>query len=142
MDLNDLLRDAGAIAAFGAVGLVLMGLGYALIDVLTPGKLHELIWERRNANASLLVAANTLSVALIVVTAVRSSYDGLGDGLVSTLVYGVMGLAIMAVCFLVVDAATPGKLGELLTGEDRHPAVWVTAAAHLGVALIVCAAII
>lgn len=142
MELTDLLTDVGQIAAFGAVGLLLMGLGYAMVDILTPGKLHELVWDRRNANAAFLVAANMLSVALIVTVAIWASYSDFGAGIVSTLAYGIVGLAIMAVCFLLMDALTPGKLGALLTGDDRHPAVWVTSAAHFGVAMIVCAAII
>lgn len=141
MDAGELFSDVGAIAAYGAIGLVLMALGYAVVDLLTPGKLHELIWTQRNANASIVLAANTFAVAIIVVTAIRSSYDDLGDGLISTAVYGVVGIAIMAICFVLIDLLTPGKLGEMVTGEERHPAVWVTVSSHLSSALIVAAAI-
>ena len=47
----------------------------------------------------------------------------------------------MALSFFALDALTPGKLGALLLQEDRHPAVWVSAAAHIAVALMICAAI-
>ena len=141
MDAGDLLYDVGAIAAYGAIGLLLMAAGYALVDALTPGRLRELIWEQRNGNAAVLLASNTLAVAVIVVTAILSSYDGLGEGLISTAVYGALGLALMAVCFFVVDAFTPGRLGDLVTDAERHPAAWVSASAHLSVALIVAAAI-
>lgn len=141
MNAGDLLYDVGAIAAFGAVGLLLMAAGYGVVDALTPGSLRELIWDKRNGNAALLLSSNMLAVAIIVVTAIRSSYDGLANGLISTGVYGLLGLAIMAVCFVVVDAFTPGRLGDLVTDAERHPAAWVGASSHLSVALIVAAAI-
>ena len=141
MDAGDLLYDVGAIAAFGAVGLVLMAAGYGMVDALTPGRLRDLIWEQRNGNAALLLSSNMLAVAIIVVTAIRSSYDGLGEGLVSSAVYGLLGIVIMAVCFVVIDAFTPGRLGDLVTDGQRHPAAWVGASSHVSVALIVAAAI-
>lgn len=141
MDAGDLLYDVGAIAAFGAVGLVLMAAGYGMVDALTPGRLRDLIWEQRNSNAALLLSSNMLAVAIIVVTAIRSSYDGLGEGLLSSAVYGLLGIVIMAVCFVVIDAFTPGRLGDLVTHAERHPAAWVGASSHVSVALIVAAAI-
>lgn len=141
MSLSDLMIDAGQIAAFAVVGSALMLAGYLLTDALTPGKLSELIWRERNANAATLVSANLLSVGIIVFTAIRSSNDGFVDGLVSTAVFGVVGLVFMAVSFLVLDALTPGKLGALVTHPQRHPAVWVSASAHLATALMMSAAI-
>ncbi|EAQ00212.1 hypothetical protein JNB_08574 [Janibacter sp. HTCC2649] len=141
MNAGDLLNDVGAIAAFGAVGLLLMAAGYGVVDALTPGSLRELIWDKRNGNAALLLSSNMLAVAIIVVTAIRSSYDGLAHGLISTAVYGLLGLVIMAVFFVVIDAFTPGRLGDLVTDQERHPAAWVGASSHLSVALIVAAAI-
>lgn len=141
MDAGQLLFDIGEISAYGVVGLLLMAAGYAMVDALTPGSLRELIWERRNVNAAILVASNTLAVAIIVVTAIRSSYDGLAEGLISTAVYGALGLVLMALCFAVIDAFTPGRLGDLVTDHERHPAALVSASAHVSVALIVAAAI-
>ena len=48
----------------------------------------------------------------------------------------------MAVTFLVIDVLTPGRLGELVVHEETHPAVWVQAVAHLGVAIIIAASIL
>ena len=47
-----------------------MAAGFMLVDMLTPGKLRELIWIHRNSNASLLLAANQLGIAVIVFTAI------------------------------------------------------------------------
>lgn len=141
MTASDLLYDVGAIAAFAIVGCALQALGYFMTDLLTPGRLADIIWRERNQNAAILVSANLIAVDLIVFTAIRSSHDGLAAGLLSTAVYGILGLVFMALSFFALDALTPGKLGALLLQEDRHPAVWVSAAAHIAVALMICAAI-
>ncbi|QBI52556.1 DUF350 domain-containing protein [Streptomonospora litoralis] len=139
--MSVLLYEAGASLAYGVLGIVLLVLGYLLVDVLTPGKLHDLVWEHRNRNASLLLSTNLLGVAIIVATAIYVSTGGLAVGLASAAAYGIIGLALMALSFLLIDALTPGKLGEVLTSDETHPAVWVNGSAHIAIALMVAAAI-
>jgi hypothetical protein len=139
--LEDLLSGAGRSIVFGAVGIGLMALGFLLVDLLTPGKLRELIWVDRNPNAALLLAANQLGIAAIVFTAIFTSYDSFGQGLASTVIFGIIGIGIMGLAFLVLDWLTPGKLGDVICTPERHPGATVTAASHFGAALIVCACI-
>ncbi|MGH4012594.1 MAG: DUF350 domain-containing protein [Pseudonocardiaceae bacterium] len=134
--------EAGTAAAYSVVGLALMALGFVLIDLLTPGKLREHIWLHRNRNAAVLVASNLLGVGIIVTSAIAASADAVLAGLVSTVVYGVLGLVLMGLSFLVVDLLTPGDLGALLVDETPHPVAWVTGASHLAVAAIVSAALL
>nr|WP_228531877.1 DUF350 domain-containing protein [Micromonospora sp. ANENR4] len=128
--------------AYGAVGVVLMAIGYVLVDLATPGKLHELIWTERNRNAALLLSSNLLGVGTIVVAAIVASDDDFTLGLVGAAAYGILGLVIMAAAFVLLDVATPGKLGELLVDPEPHPAVWVSATVHLATGAIIAAAII
>jgi uncharacterized membrane protein YjfL (UPF0719 family) len=139
--LQDLLEGAGRSIVFGLVGIGLMALGYVLIDILTPGRLRDLIWADRNPNASLLLAANQLGIALIVFTAIFTSYDSFGRGLASTVIFGLIGIVIMGLAFLVLDWMTPGKLGEVICTPERHGGAMVSAATHFGAALIICACI-
>lgn len=139
--LQDLLEAAGRSIVFGVVGIGLMALGYVLVDVLTPGKLKDLIFVERNPNASLLLAANQLGIALIVFTAIFTTDDSFGWGLASTIIFGLVGLVIMGLAFLVLDWMTPGKLGEVICVPERHGGALVSAAAHFGAALIICACI-
>lgn len=139
--LSSIPAEAGVAAAYGFVGLVLMALGFVLVDVLTPGKLRDQIWLDGHRNAALLLASNVVGVGIIVTTAIRASEDGILAGLVSTAAYGVLGLVLMGLSFLTLDALTPGRLGALLMDDTAHPAVWVSAASHLAVAAIVAAAI-
>jgi uncharacterized membrane protein YjfL (UPF0719 family) len=139
--LEDLLNGAGRSVVFGLVGIGIMALGFVMVDLLTPGKLRDLIWRDKNPNAALLLAANQLGVAIIVFTAVFTSYDDFGQGLASTVIFGIIGVAIMGFAFMVLDWLTPGKLGEVICTPERHPGATVSAVTHFGAALIVAACI-
>jgi hypothetical protein len=91
--------------------------------------------------AALLLAANQLGIAGIVFTAILTSYSDFAKGVASTVLFGLIGIAIMGLAFLVLDWLTPGKLGEVICAEEPHPGARVSAATHLGAALIVCACI-
>ena len=139
--LEDLLTGAWQSIVFGAVGVALMAAGFLLVDWLTPGSLRELIWVQRNGNAGLLLIANQLGVAGIVFTAIITSYPSFVKGLASTVLFGLIGLGIMALAFAVLDWLTPGRLGAVICSDEPHPAARVSAATHFGAALIVCACI-
>ncbi|MFG1604020.1 DUF350 domain-containing protein [Actinoplanes sp. NPDC049265] len=139
--LQDLLNGAGRSVVFGLIGVGLMTVGFVMVDLLTPGKLKDLIWRDKNPNAALLLSANQLGIAVIVFTAVFTSYDSFGQGVASTLIFGIIGIAIMGFAFIVLDWLTPGKLGEVICTPERHPGATVSAASHFGAALIVAACI-
>ncbi|MET7403190.1 DUF350 domain-containing protein [Dactylosporangium sp. NPDC005572] len=138
----DLVTDLAVTLGYAAIGIVLMGIGAVLVDVATPGSLRHLIWTDRNANAAVLLASNLVAVGTITVTAIVASDGDFVKGIASTLGYGLVGLLVMTVAFIVVDMATPGKLGSLLVHPEPHPAVWITAAVHLAVGAIIAAAIL
>jgi uncharacterized membrane protein YjfL (UPF0719 family) len=139
--LKTLTTDLLVTLAYGAVGVVLMGIGYVLVDVTTPGKLRELIWTDRNRNAALLLASNLAGVGIIVVAAIMASDDDFVRGIAGASAYGVLGLIIMAASFLLLDVVTPGRLGEILVDPEPHPATWVSAVIHLATGAIIAAAI-
>jgi uncharacterized membrane protein YjfL (UPF0719 family) len=139
--LRTLTTDLLVTLAYGAVGVLLMAVGYVLVDAATPGRLRDLIWTDRNRNAALLLASNLAGVGIIVVAAIAASADDFVTGIVGAAAYGVLGLAIMAGAFVLLDLATPGKLGELLVDPQPHPATWVSAVVHLATGGIIAAAI-
>ncbi|HZN19296.1 MAG TPA: DUF350 domain-containing protein [Micromonosporaceae bacterium] len=139
---ESLATDMAVILAYGGAGVLLMAVGYLLVDVATPGRLRDLIWVERNRNAAVLLASNLASVGVIVTAAIVASEDDFGAGIVSTLGYGVLGLVLMMVAFVLLDLATPGRLGEILVDPQPHPAVWVSAVVHLAVGAVVAAAIL
>ncbi|AWI32161.1 DUF350 domain-containing protein [Streptomyces tirandamycinicus] len=139
--MTDIVNGLGRTTAYGALGIVLLILGIVLVDVLTPGRLGRLIWEQRNRNAAVLLSSALLGIGGIVFTSIWTTYDDFVKGLASTAAFGMLGLVLMAVAFLVVDLVTPGRLGATLVEPEPHPAVWVTASCNLAVAAIVSASI-
>lgn len=140
--MNDILQESGATLAYGALGIALMALGYLVVEVTTPGRLSHQIWTEANRGAALLLSAKLLGVGAIVTTAIVTSDNDLGQGLVDTAVFGGIGIVLMVIAFYLLDVVTPGKLGATLVGGSAiHPAGWVVAAADLAVAAIVAGAV-
>ena len=139
--LNDLAFDLLAGLAYGALGLVLLALGYGAIDLLTPGRLSDVIYRDRNWNAAAVVASGLVAIATINVTAIITSHDDLDKGLAYSGAFGLLGIVLLAVSFVILDKFTPGELGEIVCAPERHPAIIVTVANHVAVGAIVAAAI-
>lgn len=141
IDFGGFGGDVVGALAYSVIGIALMILGFFVVDWLTPGKLGELIWVQRNRNAALLLSSNLVGVGLIVVGAIWASEGNVVQGVVSTFVFGVIGIGAMAVAFLILDAVTPGKLGALVVDEEPHPAVWVSSAMHLALGGVIAMAL-
>ena len=141
--LEDIVGGIGAGLAFGAVGFVLLAVGYAVLDALTPGRLSQLIYDERNMNAAAVVGSAVIALSCIVTTAIATSDDELAEGLLDTAAYGLLGIGLLALAFVVTDRLTPGRLGELVCapGERVHPATVVTALSHLALGAVIAAAI-
>jgi len=141
--LEDLIAGLGSGLAFGLVGFAVLVVGYVVIDALTPGRLGRLIYDDRNVNAAVVAGSAVLALAAIVTTAIATSDDQLVEGLLDTAGYGLLGVGLLALAFVVTDRLTPGRLGELVCapGERIHPATIVTALTHLALGAVVAAAI-
>lgn len=141
IDVADLLVELGEIAAWGVLAIVLLAIGYGVIDLLTPGRLGDLIYVEHNVNAGVVVASGVVAVGAIVATSIVTSLDGFAAGLVSAFAFGVVGILLLAVAFLVLDRLTPGDLGAIVTEAEPNPAAWVIAANHVALGAILAAAI-
>ncbi|GAB2640792.1 DUF350 domain-containing protein [Gordonia jinhuaensis] len=139
--LETMRHNMADIAGYGAVGVLLMIIGFCVVDLITPGNLRHQVWVERNRNATVLVASATAEVALIVIGAINARSGVLWEGIVETLVYTVIGLAILAISFFLIDILTPGDLGEMMVDEQWHPAVWVIAVVNIGTGLILATAV-
>jgi uncharacterized membrane protein YjfL (UPF0719 family) len=136
------LASIGYAVAYTGVGIALLVLGFVVLDLLTPGHLGRHIYENRSVNAGLTLAAGFLGPGAIVFASIwTNATSGFGRALLYTVVFGVLGVLLQAVAFLVLDLITPGRLGEHLTDAGFHPASLVSAAAQLAVAAIIVASI-
>jgi len=137
-----LLESIGFAVAYTGVGIVLLTLGFFALDLLTPGKLGRHIHEERSVNAALVLAAGFLGQGAIVFASIwTNGTSAFGDALLYTVVFGVLGVLLQAVAFVVLDLITPGKLGAHVTEVTFHPASLVLAAVQLAVSAIVVASI-
>ncbi len=136
-----LFEELAAGLLYGLVGIVLLVIGFFVIDLLTPGKLGRLLCEDRNRNAGVLVASGLLAIGLIVTSAILASEGDLAKGLGQAFGFGLVGILLLGVAFTIIDLITPGKLGDIVTGDTHEPMVYVTAASLVSVGGIVAAAI-
>ena len=137
-----MLASIGYAVAYSAVGIVLLVLGAVAPDLLTPGRLARHIYQERSLNAAIALAAGFLGQGAIAFTTIwTNATSGFGDALGWTVVFGLIGIALQAVAFLVLDLLTPGRLGHLLMEPAFHPASLVTAASTLAVSAIIVASI-
>lgn len=139
--LTDLAGGLLAGLAYSVVGIILLVLGFIAVDLVTPGRLRDVVYTDRNVNAALVLASGLIAIGTIVTTAIITSDDDLADGLTTTAGYGGLGVVLLGLSFLLVDRLTPGDLGAICTDDRLHPAVYVTIASHLVVGAIVAASI-
>lgn len=134
-----MLELVGQVLAYSGVGLVVLLAGFVVMDLLTPGKLGELVMGG-NRNASTLAASSLFSLGLILWFAIFFTGDG-WDGLDDALVYGAVGVGTQALGFTLLELLMPGKLREACVHPTYNPASVVAAALNVAVALVVCASL-
>ena len=137
-----MLASIGYAAAYTGVGILLLVVGGFALDLLTPGHLARHIYEERSINAGIALGAGFLGQGAIAFTTIwTNATSGFGQALLYTVVFGLLGVLLQVVAFVVLDLLTPGKLGATLMQVDFHPASLVTAAATLAVSAIIVASI-
>ena len=127
------------VLAYSGVGLVVLVVGFIVLDLLTTGTLGQLVMEG-TPGAGLLAATGLASLGLILYFAIH--FTGAGwDGLDDAAIFGLVGVLVQAVGFTILDLLIPGKLADHCFNPTLHPAAWVSAGIQLSVALVVCASL-
>ena len=136
----DLLHSVGYALAYSAVGIVILGIGYVVLDLLTPGHLGQHIMRERSINAAIVAAAGIFGLGFIVFTAIWTNGDSsLGHALGWTITFGLLGVVMQAVAFRLLELFTPDDLSATLMEPKFHPASIVAASAQLAVSLVIVA---
>lgn len=139
----DYFEDLASALVYGVLGVVMLVIGYYVIDLLTPGHLGRTIVERRSPNAAVVAASGLLALGAVVTSAIVASVeDDLLEGLGQAFGYGVGGIVLLAVAFKAVDAITPGRLGDVIEEPRLAPVAVVLAAFTLAVGAILSASIV
>ncbi|MCP2301123.1 MULTISPECIES: DUF350 domain-containing protein [Actinokineospora] len=136
----DLGKGIGAIALYAIIGLVLMLIGFYAIDWTTPGKLSDLV-RTGKPNAVIVTASGMLSMALIIVVAIYFSASDLTAGLITSVVYGLIGIVVQVLAVRTLEWVTKLDVGSTIQDDKFAPASVVVAAVHIALGLIVAVAI-
>ncbi|SFA85079.1 Uncharacterized membrane protein YjfL, UPF0719 family [Amycolatopsis marina] len=137
---TDLVNGIGAILLYGIIGLLMMLVGFYAIDWTTPGKLSELV-RRGLPNAVIVTASGLLSMAFIIVVAIFNSASDLTEGLITSLVYGLLGIIVQVLAVRLLEWATRIDLRSTMESETFAAVSVVVASAHLALGLVVAVAI-
>ena len=140
-DWKDIGEGLIASLAYLGVAVVLLGLGFMMLDLLSPGRLSGVIMRDRNRNAARVASAGMLGLAIVIGTSVLTTHDDFTTGLVTTAVFGLVGVALQAVVFVILDRLTPGKLGDVVCDPDDHPGSYLIASSLLAAGILVATCI-
>jgi uncharacterized membrane protein YjfL (UPF0719 family) len=67
---GSLLKGLGQAAAYGVVGIVLLAIAYAVVDLMTPGRLGDSLMGEGHQPLVFVTAASLLAVGAIVAAAI------------------------------------------------------------------------
>jgi uncharacterized membrane protein YjfL (UPF0719 family) len=137
-----LANGALAIVAYAILGVLLLIAGFYVIDLVTPGKLSAVLRTERNPNATLIAASGIAGIGLIVAASIWSSGGALRDGLLATLVYGLVGIATQTIGMIAFDKVAGISVRELTQEQKLQPAAILLAVTHLVIGLITAVAVI
>jgi uncharacterized membrane protein YjfL (UPF0719 family) len=141
IDLNPVLKGVVATILYFLVGMAVLVIGFFMVDVLTPGKLRQLVFVDRRPNAVVITCAMYIALAVVIISAIANSYSQLGQGLVGVAVYGLMGVILLGVALLTLHLVIPGDFHEHVDEPELHPASFAVALMLLAVGGVTAAAV-
>ena len=141
--LNVTTIAQGVVAAilYFAVGVTVLIAGFLMVDLLTPGSLRRLVFIERRPNAVVLASAMYVALAIVIISAITSSYSQLGQGLLGVAVYGMLGVVLQGGALLILQIAVRGRFREHVDEPMLHPAAFATATMLVAVGGVIAAAI-
>ena len=133
LNLDPLARGVVATVLYFLVGMAVLVVGFVMVDVLTPGKLRQLVFVDRRPNAVILACALYIALATVIISAIANSYSQLGQGLVGVAVYGLLGAVLQGIALLTLRLVIPGNFHQHVEEPELHPAAFATAVMMLAV---------
>ncbi|MBV8789739.1 MAG: DUF350 domain-containing protein [Mycobacterium sp.] len=141
IDLNPVLKGVVATILYFVIGMAVLIVGFFMVDVLTPGKLRQLVFVDRRPNAVVITCAMYIALATVIISAIVNSYSQLGQGLVGVAIYGLMGVILLGVALLTLHLVIPGDFHEHIDEPELHPASFAVALMLLAVGGVTAAAV-
>ena len=141
VDINPVFRGAVATILYFLVGMAVLVVGFFMVDVLTPGKLRQLVFIDRRPNAVVVAGAMYIALTTVIVSAIVNSFSQLVQGLVGVAVYGLMGVVLLGIALLTMHLVIPGDFHEHVDDPDLHPGSFAVALILLAVGGVTAAAV-
>jgi uncharacterized membrane protein YjfL (UPF0719 family) len=141
VDLNPILKGVVASILYFLVGMAVLVIGFYMVDVLTPGKLRQLVFIDRRPNAVVIASAMYIALTIVIISAIANSYSQLGQGLLGVAVYGLMGVVLLGIALLTLHLVIPGDFHEHVDEPELHPASFAVALMLLAVGGVTAAAV-
>jgi len=141
VDVNPVLRGAVATILYFLVGMAVLVVGFYMVDLLTPGKLRQLVFIDRRPNAVVVAGAMYIALTTGIVSAIVNSYSQLGQGLLGVAVYGLMGVILLGIALLTMHLLIPGDFHEHVDDPALHPGSFAVALILLAVGGVTAAAV-
>lgn len=141
VDVASVTQNVVAAVLYFLVGVAVLGAGFLMVDVLTPGNLRELVFVQHRPNAVAVASAMYAALALVTASAIIASSSQLGQGLVDAAVFGIVGVILQGAALAVLELLVPGRFRDLITAETLHPGAIATAVALLAVGGVNAAAL-
>jgi uncharacterized membrane protein YjfL (UPF0719 family) len=141
IDLNPVLKGALATILYFLVGTTVLIIGFIVVDLLTPGKLRQLVFIDRRPNAVVIACANYIALGAVIISAIANSYSQLGQGLVGVAVYGLIGVVLQGIALLTLHFVIPGDFHEHVDEPELHPAAFAVAVMLLAIGGVTAAAL-
>ena len=141
IDLNPVLKGALATILYFLVGTAVLIIGFIVVDLLTPGRLRQLVFIDRRPNAVVIACANYIALGAVIISAIANSYSQLGQGLVGVAVYGLIGVVLQGIALLTLHFVMPGDFHEHVDEPELPPAAFAVAVMLLAVGGVTAAAL-
>jgi hypothetical protein len=139
--LDELVRGVLATLAYAAVGTWSSRSGYVVLDAITPGQPAPPRLRRPQPQRGRPGRRQRARRRGHRHDRDRDVRRRPARGVADALVYGLLGIALLAASFKVLDRLTPGDLGQICTDPEGTPAVYVTAAFQVALGAVLAAAI-
>lgn len=127
VDGGGLTQNVVAAMLYFVVGIVVLGAGFLMADVLTPGSLRDQVFVQHRPNAVAVAVGMYIALALVTITAIVASSAQLGQGLVDSLVHGLVGVVLQGAALVALEVLVPGRFRDLIDDEKLHPGAVATA---------------
>lgn len=124
---EQLAAGVPATLMYFVAGAAVLIVGFIVLDLLTPGKLRDLVFVENRAGAATLAGAQQIALVLIIAAVVRAADDRLLVGVTETLIYGAIGIVLQTVALIIMELLVPGRFRDVVMDARLQPRAMLAA---------------